>query len=142
MQLDFVLLADGVTERPDGKLDIYGAGFDTVIAATVPAQHPRLVLAMRILVSRQEAEHAHRLDVILQHADGAELARVSGEIPVLSEDQRERIVPGRRGGLGLQLIFQDTVFPDFGAYQFVIQWDGNEMRSPLPLFVAELPPPE
>jgi hypothetical protein len=29
-ELDLALLADGATQRPDGKLDIYGAGFNTI----------------------------------------------------------------------------------------------------------------
>jgi hypothetical protein len=50
VDLDFAVLADGVVARPDGKLDILGAGFDTIWASTVPAQHQRLVLAVRVLV--------------------------------------------------------------------------------------------
>ena len=71
MDLDFALLADGVTRRQDGKLDIYGAGFDTIHSRAVPAQHARLVLVARILVSRHEAEHDHRLDVVLSGALGS-----------------------------------------------------------------------
>ena len=38
MDLDFAVLADAVVTRPVGKLDILGAGFDTVFARTgVPA---------------------------------------------------------------------------------------------------------
>ena len=75
MDLDFAVLADGVVARPDGKLDILGAGFDTIWAPTVPAQHARLVLAVRVLLTRHETEHPHRLDVVIQAADGADLAR-------------------------------------------------------------------
>jgi hypothetical protein len=48
LDLDFAILADGVTPRPDGKLDIHGAGFDTVFAHAVPVQHARLVVAVRV----------------------------------------------------------------------------------------------
>ena len=141
MDLDFALLADGVTERPDGKLDIYGAGFDSVIASQVPAIHQRLVLAIRILVTRHEAEHGHRINVVLQGADGAELARAEGQLAALEEGQRAQIPAGRHAGLGLILNFENVVFPAYGAYQFAIHWDGTEMREPLRVFVVEPPHP-
>jgi hypothetical protein len=139
MDLDFALLADGVSHRPDGKLDVYGAGFDTILAAGVPARHPRLVLAVRVLLSRHEAERSHDLDVILQAADGMEIARAHGDLAPVEADQRAQIPPGRKLGVGLILAFEDLVFPEYGAYQLVIQWDGNEARPPLQLSVAKLP---
>ena len=51
MDLDFALLADGVNLRDDGKLDIDGAGWDTIYAEDVPAVHARLVFALRLLLS-------------------------------------------------------------------------------------------
>ena len=139
MELDFAVLADGVTARPDGKLDIFGAGFDTIFAVGVPARHPRLVLATRILLSRHEGEHDHRLDVILAGADGAELARAHAEVPVMPDEMRDSIPAGRRVGLGMVLNFDDVVFPEYGDYQLAIHWDGNEARTPLRLLVAEQP---
>jgi hypothetical protein len=136
MDLDFAVLADGVTQRPDGKLDIYGAGFDTINAASVPAVHARLVLALRILLSRHETEHPHRLDVILSAADGQELARAHGELGALEEEHRSQIPAGRQAGFQLVLNFENVVFPEFGAYQIAIHWDGNETRPPLRLSVA------
>jgi uncharacterized protein DUF6941 len=140
MELDFALLADGVTSRPDGKLDIYGAGFDAVIAPAVPAIHPRLVLAVRVLISTHEAEHEHRLDVVLHATDGAELARALWPFPALNDEQRATIPPGRQAGAGAVLTFENVVFPAYGAYHFVLQWDGTEVRAPLRLFVVEPEP--
>ena len=139
MQLEFALLADGVTQRPDGKLDIYGAGFDTVFTTAVPAIHQRLVLALRILVARHEGEHPHRIDVVLQGADGAEITRAQYQLQPLEQEQREQITAGRHAALGLLLHFENVLFPDFGAYQLAIHWDGTEAREPLRLFVAEPP---
>jgi hypothetical protein len=139
MDLDFALLCDGATARPDGKLDLYGAGLDTIQATAVPVVHNRLVLATRVLISRMEAEHPHRLDVTLQGADGQELARARADVPELPEGVRESLDATRQFGLGLLLNFENTVFPAFETYQFVIQWDGNEARPPLRLFVAESP---
>lgn len=44
-QLDHILLADGATVRPDGKIDIYGAAWDTIYATAVPAVHPQIASA-------------------------------------------------------------------------------------------------
>jgi len=140
VDLDFALLADGVTARPDGKLDIYGAGWDTIFARDVPAVHARLVLAVRLLLSRNEAEHRHRLEVIIQGADGAEIGRAVGDLDAAAPEARAQIPPGRRAGLGMVMTFENLVFPAFGNYQIVVQWDGNEARPPLRLIVS--PPPE
>ena len=35
------------------------------------------------------------------------------------------------------LNFENLAFPEFGDYQVVILWDGDEARPPLPLTVAE-----
>jgi hypothetical protein len=140
VDLDFAVLADGVVARPDGKLDILGAGYDSVVAPAVPAQHPRLVLALRVLIARHEAEHEHRLDVIIQAADGAELGRGHAPVPVLPPDARSQIPAGRRFGFGAVLTFDNIIFPSYGNYQIVVQWDGNDARSPLLLSVIEPPP--
>ncbi|MDP9293581.1 MAG: hypothetical protein M3O90_04005 [Actinomycetota bacterium] len=139
MDLDFAVLADGVTGRSDGKLDIYGAGFDTIFAPAVPALHPRLVLAVRILISQHEGEHDHRVDVVLQGADGVELARAHTELAPLPDDMRAAIEPGRQLGLGMLLNFENVIFPEYGSYQLAIHWDGNEARAPLRLFVLTPP---
>lgn len=135
MDVDYVILADGVTPRPDGKLDIHGAGFDTIFAAAVPAQHPRLVLAVRVLLSRHETESPHWLDVVIQAADGAELGRARADMQALPHAVRAQITPGTQFGLGMVLNFENIVFPVYGDHQIVVQWDGNEARSPIRLTV-------
>jgi hypothetical protein len=136
VDLDFAMLADGVTPRPDGKLDIDGAGWDTIYAEDVPAVHAGLVFALRLLLSRTEAEHAHRLEVIIQGADGAEIGRATGAMEPLPSDKREEIPAGRQAGIGMILSFPPLVFPEFGNYQVVVQWDGNEVRPPIRLIVS------
>lgn len=142
MEIDYAILADGVNLRPDGKLDIYGAAWDTIWAGSVPAQHPRMTLAARVLVSSHEARHSHNLKVVLQDADGAELANAEGELEALTDEQRAAVPAGRKIGLGVVLNFVNVVFPHYGSYQLAILWDGNEPREPLRLFVAEPPSQE
>jgi hypothetical protein len=112
---------------------------DTIFATDVPAMHPRLLLAVRLLISRTEAEHSHRLEVIIQEADGDEIARALGPLDALAEEVRNQIPPGRQAGLGMVLNFENLVFPSYGNYQVVIQWDGSEARPPLRLIVSPTP---
>ena len=139
MELDFAILADVVSPRPDGKLDLHGVGWDTIFAAAVPATHPRMDLAVRFLLSREEAEAQHRVLVTLANADGLELARLQAEVPAMSAEQRGAIPAGRRVGVGLLLTLASVTFPDYGSYNVVITWDGTEPRQPLRLFVQRLP---
>lgn len=138
MELDFAILADGVSGRPDGKLDIYGATWDTISSPAVPALHPRLTLAARVFISRNEAERKHDLDVVLQGEDGTELARAQGPVDPLPAEARDSIPAGRKIGIGLVLNFENVVFPEFGPYQLVVLWDGNELRA-LPLYLETDP---
>jgi hypothetical protein len=97
VELDFAVLADSVEARPDGKLDILGAGFDTVFASAVPARHPRLILALRILLSRTDTEAPHRLDVLIQAADGTELARAHADFSTATDAPYARSQMAMRG---------------------------------------------
>ncbi len=140
MDLDYAIVADGVSSRPDGKVDIYGAGFDTILAPSAPAAHPRLVVAVRLLLSRHEMEHSHEVVVALQAADGAELARATGQLAPVPPELRDSVRAGRQGAVQLALNFENLVFPAFGFYQLVILWDGSEPRPAIRLQLAETPP--
>jgi hypothetical protein len=139
MEVDFAILADGVAQRPDGKLDLFGAAFDNISAAVVPAMHPSLSLAMRIFLSRHEAQNAHVLEVILMSADGVETARARADVNPIPQERLDEAPAGRLIGVGSVLQFANLVFPDFGIYHFAILWDGNEARSPIALALTQLP---
>lgn len=139
MELDYAILADGITSRPDGKLDVHGAGWDTIFTAEVPTQHPRIALAIRVLLSRHEAEAPHDLTIVLSAADGAELARADGRVEPASEEVRNKLPAGRTLGIGAILNFENVEFPEFGDYQLALHWDRIELRDPLRLFVQPIP---
>lgn len=141
MQLDFAVIADGVQQRPDGKLDIFGAGFDTILAPTAPARHLRIVVVLRVLITRAEAGRHHTIDVILRPVGGegvanahAELGPIPGAADIIPKD--------RLAGIGMNLAFNEVVFPDFGAYEFALLWNDKDLRRPIRLFVAQAPAPE
>ncbi len=138
MELDHLVLADVISPRPDGKIDLHGVGWDTIYAAAVPAQHPRMDVVIRFLLSKQELEVGHRVVMELQGADGQQIARVEAETQPMPEEEREKIQAGQRMGLGMILNLAGLVFPQFGDYQLVVTWDGTEVRSPMRLFVRPL----
>jgi hypothetical protein len=139
MELDHVILADVISPRPDGKIDLHGVGWDTIYAAAVPASHPRMDLAIRFLLSAQEVETGHQVVVALMGPDG-EISRLTADVAPLPGEQRDAIEPGRRVGVGMVLTLGNVTFPEFGSYHLVITWDGTEVRHPIRLFVS--PPPQ
>jgi hypothetical protein len=138
--LDFAFLADGAVHRPDGKLDVFGAGFDTILAPTVPAQHPRITLALRVLVSPEEVRELHQVDVVVRAVEGDPIAEAHSTFQP-NPEAASHIPTDRLAGIGLVMNFDGLVFPAFGTYEFVITWDNNPVRDPLRLGVAQLPDP-
>ena len=139
MELDHMVLADVISPRPDGKMDLQGVGWDTVFAAEVPASHPRMDVAIRFLLSQQEVETAHTVALALVGEDGEELAKLNAEVGAFAPEKRARIQPGRKVGIGMTLKIANVVFPRYGRYQLVLTWDGTEAREPIRLFVAPMP---
>lgn len=137
MELDHTILADGVSNRPDGKVDIYGAGWDTIFAPQVPAMHPQMALVLRLLVTPHELESQHSVLVVILTADGQELGRVEAQLPPMPVEQRQRIPAGRRVGIAAVLNFVNVTFPAYGDYGIKIHWDGTEVRD-LRLHVTQL----
>jgi hypothetical protein len=140
-ELDYLLLADGGTQRPDGKLDIYGAGFDTIFASAVPVRHPQLSIIVRVLLTVHEAENAHRLQLILMSEDGPEIARADAELDPIPAEALEQITVGDRIGIGTILNVPGLIFPSYGRYHLSILWDGSELRQPVRLRLSPMPPP-
>ena len=91
MDLDFVLLADGVGRaRMASSISTARVGTRSSLVP-VPAVHPRLTLAVRLLLWRNKTAHPHRLELIIQAADGQEVARgkVTVDLPPETEAEPE-----------------------------------------------------
>lgn len=140
MELDHAILADGASNRPDGKLDIYGAGFDTLFAPSVPTTHPQMALVLRLLMTPHELEHQHLVTVVVVSADGAELGKVEAQVQPIPPEQRGQIPAGRTVGLAAVLNFVNVTFPAYGDYGIKIHWDGTELRD-MRLHVEQTPAP-
>jgi len=142
MELDYLVLADAISARPDGKLDLHGVGWDTIVAGAVPVTHPRMDVAVRFLLAPHELESQHTVVLMLVGQDGDELARIKAEITPMPEAQRKAIPPGRRVGVGIVMSLAGVTFHAYGPHLLVVTWDGTEVREPLRLFVAPPPAPQ
>lgn len=141
MELDHLVLADVISPRPDGKLDLNGVGWDTIVAGAVPVTHPRMDVAVRFLLSAHELEAPHTVVLKLVGQDGEELARITAEITPMSPEERRAVPAGRRVGVGIVMSLAGVTFHAYGPHQLVLTWDGTEVREPLRLFVAPPPTP-
>lgn len=138
MQLDFAIIADGATQRPDGKTDIFGGGFDTLWAPSVPAMHPQLALVIRLLSDPIEASEPHDLKIILRSPDGEEIATAEGTIEPAPAEVTSAEESGRISST-LALTFHNLGFETWGPYEFAILVDDVPLRQPLELQLRQAP---
>lgn len=141
MKLDFAIIADGATQRPDGKTDIFGGGFDTLWAPSVPAMHPQLALVIRLLSDPIEASEPHSLRILLRSPDGDEIANAEGTIEPAPEEITSAEESGQISST-LALTFQNLGFETWGPYEFSILVDDRPLREPLALQLRQAPLPE
>jgi hypothetical protein len=139
--LDHIILADGAVQRPDGKMDIFGAGLDTVYAHTVPALHPQLAVVVRAGLSREELERPQVLDVVVSDPSESEIARAHAELlPLPDSPARAGVSFGDLVPIGVVVAFSNLVFPAYGTYNVAALWNGEPLRPPFQLTVSQTPP--
>ena len=140
MELDFAVLADGVSLDPDGKITLVGLGVDAVVAQSVPAVHPRLVVAVRVWASEDEAREEHRVDVEVFAPDGERVGATHSLTVPMTDEQLElaRSVPLAGVGIAAVLDTRGLPMPAFGRYEIAIKWDGEPLRS-LPIALVKPP---
>ncbi len=135
MNLDFAVLADGVTTRPDGKLDLFGAAFDRIFAFAFPARHPTMSVAIRVSLSALETRSTHRIEVDLIDPDGRECIPPIG----INVESPEGAAGTPQRALAI-LQLNGVEFQRPGDHAVVILWDGNEVQR-LPITVVQIEPP-
>jgi hypothetical protein len=132
MQVDYLVLADAAAAA-EGKLYIHGAGWDTLLAASFPVQHPLLAVAVRLRVPWTATNQPHSLELDIMNEDGASVLPdppgvLRGEInvgrpPNLGHGQ-DQVVP-------LTFSIRLLTFERAGGYSVVFRIDGSEeARSP------------
>jgi hypothetical protein len=136
----WLLLADGMAQRPDGKLDIYGAGVDVIYAAATPAIHARLSVVGRLILSADEANRDHEFQVSLRGPDSALLGHAAVRFPPISEDKRELAALDSLS-MGVALDFINLGLPTFGRYTVELSLDEEPVPVALSFNVVPTPAP-
>lgn len=72
--------------------------------------------------------------------DGPEIARADATVQPIPREARAALPAGQAIGLGFVFNLAGLVFPSYGRYHFALRWDGNQMREPVGLRVAEMQP--
>jgi hypothetical protein len=68
------------------------------------------------------------------------IARAEATIGAAPQEVLDGVPAGARIGVATILGFANLIFPAFGAYSFNILWDGNELRVPITLTLAQSSP--
>lgn len=141
MEVVAALIADAaVVER--GKLYIHGAGWDTIYAASLPATHATMALALLFRVPYSEALTDIPVSIELVDEDGIGMTpavKIEGKINVGH-------APGTKPGWPISvpqaIQFAMLQLPKIGGYSFRVTTSGKELASVMFRVApaSELPP--
>jgi len=136
MELDFAFLADAA-DVASGKLFVLGGAFDTIHVQSFPASHPVLAVAIRLLLSPNDLDRKHALQILLLDADGKHIASASGELTVPKSPDAPA---GWKQTVLLPLRFLNVPFKEAGHYSIEILAN-EKMLKAIPLRVMPIPGP-
>ncbi len=134
MELDFAFLADAA-DVSMGKLFVLGGAFDTIHVPSFPASHPVLAVVLRLLLSPNELDRKHDLQILLLDADAHHIASANGELFVPKSPETPA---GWKQNVILPLRFFNVPFKQQGHYSIEILADGKMVKA-IPLRVIPTP---
>lgn len=136
-------LADSVVTA-ENKLFVQGGGWNIIHTAAVPTQHPRVGIGMIIRIPYTATNQSHQFELRLEDEDGNEvplgklppgsaaegeegtISRIGGEFNV---GRPAGIFPGEEQLLPFAINLDGLRFEKVGAYRFVLEVDGSEVKS-------------
>lgn len=143
-------LADSVVVA-EGKLYAQGVGWNMILPQTLPHRQPRIGIGMLIRVPYTATNQPHRFVLRVDDQDGnalpigdapagtetpdGKVRRIEGEFNM---GRPPTISPGDEQIVPLAVNIDGMVFEDAGAYRFVLEVDGTEVKS-LPFRLNQLP---
>ncbi len=134
MELDFAFLADAA-DVSMGKLFVLGGAFDTIHVPGFPATHPVLAVVIRLLLSPNDLDRKHKLEVLLLDADAHHIASANGDLMVPKAPESPA---GWKQAVILPLRFLNVPFSQEGHYSIEIVADGKMLKA-IPLRVIAAP---
>lgn len=138
MQIDYLVLADAVTVA-DGKHYIHGGGWDTLFAATFPAHHPTLGVAVRLRVPWEETNQQFALEVdVLLNGDEARSIFPEPLRGMVNAARPPHIPPDSDLPFHVALGFTNLQFDEPGLYTVALRIDGRPVAES-PFSVVAVP---
>jgi hypothetical protein len=134
MDLDFAFLADAA-DVSMGKLFVLGGAFDTIYVSGFPATHPTLAVVLRLMLSPNDLDRRHKLEILLLDADGRSIAAAPGELMVSKSPDSPA---GWKQAVMLPLRFLNIPFQAPGHYSIEILTNGTLTKA-IPLRVIQAP---
>jgi hypothetical protein len=133
-----LILADAVAVA-DGKHYIHGGGWDTLFAATFPAHHPTLGVAVRLRIPREETnqQFALKVDVLLD-SDESRSIFTEPLRGIVNATRPPHIPPDRDLPWHLALSLTNLLFDEPDLYTVVLRIDGQPVAES-PFSVVALP---
>ena len=133
MEVDFAFLADGA-EVANGKLHLVGGAFDTIWTRSVPFNHPKLSLVIRLLSSAAELDRKHKVEIRIMNEDGKVIPpSIGGDLEI---QKNPNLPKGWKQGFMTVMNFANLNFPNFGDYSFELLVDNKSEKS-IPLRIAQ-----
>lgn len=108
---------------------------DTIYGKKFPHVHPRLSIALRVLVDRPEIGR-HKIKITLANADGKKIMSSDAEVNIQPPPGGVRV-----SSFALALNGQGLRFPAPGEYSVDFAIDGR-LEASLPLYVRRTQPPK
>lgn len=131
MDIEFAVIADYAANTDEGKL-IVGGIFDTIFVRELPANHPVMVIALRLHAHPGE-EGGHDVRVRIVDPDGAEIVP-----PMDAHVQIESLDPVDGGSAQLVMQLMGVPLAKAGGHGVDILIDGRFEKS-VPLSVRVAP---
>jgi len=132
MELLTILAADYANIAQGGKLNVMGI-FREIYATSFPAQHPSMVLIVKLGADLGEYGDSRNLRIRLVDPDGKEMVKFENNIEI------PQPVNGQRPEVNAILALNGLVFPAPGRYPFSVQID-KDYKGQLPLDVVAISP--
>jgi Family of unknown function (DUF6941) len=122
-EIDFMVVSDYVRAE-GGVLHMIAGGVDRIQAANVPTAH-NVGVAIRLSMTRAECDRVHRIELIFQTQDGAQLLKLRAEFQTAYP---EHLPPGWPA-FGIVPLNIGLPIPDYGIYSLEVLIDDQHKKS-------------
>lgn len=137
MQVAYALLAEAISTTPDGRVSMLGADLGVIWTATVPAMHPVIGFAAKVLFEPDEVGSSYQLRVEVADPTGQQIAGASTPDAVVQAPNK--LLPGTQSSIALGFNLPALVLPVRGRYTFRVfgqlQNQDAQVLAEVPLYV-------